>query len=142
MPSHYPINSSSLGFTSSISSTAVGSSAFVGGSSSYTRTATGAYANGNGASYSGKDYEALGKLQDVVWSDEEEEPECPLCMEELDPSDVHFKPCVCGYQVSSALTWNQLSSVLLLSISSRSDLPVLSPSYPYGFEWSLSRLST
>ncbi|KAJ9096355.1 hypothetical protein QFC21_005176 [Naganishia friedmannii] len=92
MPSHYPISSSSLGFTSSISSTAVGSSAFAGGSSSYTRTATGAYANGNGASYSGKDYEALGKLQDVVWSDEEEEPECPLCMEELDPSDVHFKP--------------------------------------------------
>jgi CCR4-NOT transcription complex subunit 4 len=38
----------------------------------------------------------------VVWSDEEEDPECPLCMEELDPSDVHFKPCVCGYQVSSA----------------------------------------
>ncbi|KAJ9119515.1 hypothetical protein QFC22_003223 [Naganishia vaughanmartiniae] len=99
MPSHYPINSSSLGFTSSISSTAVGSSAFAGGSSSYPRTATGAYANGNGASYSGKDYEALGKLQDVVWSDEEEEPECPLCMEELDPSDVHFKPCVCGYQI-------------------------------------------
>ncbi|KAJ9104215.1 hypothetical protein QFC19_004032 [Naganishia cerealis] len=92
MPSHYPINSSSLGFTSSISSTAVGSSAFAGGSSSYTRTASGTYANGNGASYSGKDYEALGKLQDVVWSDEEEEPECPLCMEELDPSDVHFKP--------------------------------------------------
>lgn len=104
MPSHYPINSSSLGFTSSISSTAVGSSAFAGGSgasSSYSRSAGAGAGYGNGASStSGKDYEALGKLQDVVWSDEEEEPECPLCMEELDPSDVHFKPCVCGYQVS------------------------------------------
>ena len=104
MPSHYPINSSSLGFTSSISSTAVGASAFVGGSSSssYGRSASGAYGANGLSSSSGKDYEALGKLQDVVWSDEEEDPECPLCMEELDPSDVHFKPCVCGYQVSSA----------------------------------------
>ncbi|GHJ86852.1 hypothetical protein NliqN6_3254 [Naganishia liquefaciens] len=101
MPSHYPINSSSLGFTSSISSTAVGASAFVGGSSSssYGRSASGAYGANGLSSSSGKDYEALGKLQDVVWSDEEEDPECPLCMEELDPSDVHFKPCVCGYQI-------------------------------------------
>lgn len=45
--------------------------------------------------------EVLKGLRDVVWSDDEEEQECPLCMEELDPSDVNFKPCVCGYQVSS-----------------------------------------
>lgn len=29
----------------------------------------------------------------------EEEPVCPLCLEELDLTDRHFKPCQCGYQV-------------------------------------------
>jgi hypothetical protein len=28
-----------------------------------------------------------------------EEAECPLCLEEMDISDLNFKPCVCGYQV-------------------------------------------
>jgi len=34
-------------------------------------------------------------------SDDEsdEEPECPLCMEALDETDIQFKPCKCGYQV-------------------------------------------
>ena len=25
--------------------------------------------------------------------------DCPLCLEELDISDLNFKPCPCGYQV-------------------------------------------
>ncbi|KAL7409206.1 RING/Ubox like zinc-binding domain-containing protein, partial [Mrakia frigida] len=30
---------------------------------------------------------------------QEEDPECPLCMEEMDLSDINFKPCPCGYQI-------------------------------------------
>lgn len=30
---------------------------------------------------------------------QDDDPECPLCMEEMDLSDVNFKPCPCGYQV-------------------------------------------
>lgn len=25
--------------------------------------------------------------------------DCPLCLEEMDISDLNFKPCACGYQV-------------------------------------------
>lgn len=28
----------------------------------------------------------------------QEEMDCPLCMEEMDISDLNFKPCPCGYQ--------------------------------------------
>ena len=31
---------------------------------------------------------------------EEDDYECPLCMEELDIADRNFKPCTCGYQVN------------------------------------------
>ncbi|KAG2228182.1 hypothetical protein INT45_009229 [Circinella minor] len=30
---------------------------------------------------------------------EEDDYECPLCMEELDIADRNFKPCTCGYQI-------------------------------------------
>lgn len=30
---------------------------------------------------------------------EEEEVDCPLCLEEMDGSDCRFKPCPCGYQI-------------------------------------------
>lgn len=40
------------------------------------------------------------RLQDAYWSDDEEDLECPLCLEEIDLSDANFKPCPCGYQVS------------------------------------------
>ncbi len=33
----------------------------------------------------------------------QEGAECPLCLEEMDISDLNFKPCVCGYQVSYRL---------------------------------------
>lgn len=36
--------------------------------------------------------------EDTYLSDEEE-LECPLCMEEFDISDRTFKPCPCGYQI-------------------------------------------
>jgi len=39
-------------------------------------------------------------LQDQFIDDEEEET-CPLCVEEFDLDDKNFKPCPCGYQVSS-----------------------------------------
>ncbi|TFK29817.1 hypothetical protein FA15DRAFT_663090 [Coprinopsis marcescibilis] len=41
----------------------------------------------------------LAGVQDAYWSDEEEDAECPLCLEEMDISDLNFKPCVCGYQI-------------------------------------------
>ncbi|KAF6765082.1 hypothetical protein DFP72DRAFT_870057 [Ephemerocybe angulata] len=41
----------------------------------------------------------LAGVQDAYWSDEEEDQDCPLCLEEMDISDLNFKPCVCGYQI-------------------------------------------
>ncbi|KAG8904962.1 transcriptional repressor general negative regulator of transcription subunit 4 [Tulasnella sp. 403] len=39
-------------------------------------------------------------VQDAYWSDDEEEqPECPLCVAEMDMDDLNFKPCPCGYQI-------------------------------------------
>ncbi len=35
---------------------------------------------------------------DSLWSPQED-AECPLCLEEMDISDLNFKPCPCGYQV-------------------------------------------
>lgn len=37
--------------------------------------------------------------QDTYWSDDGDENECPLCLEEIDISDANFKPCPCGYQI-------------------------------------------
>ncbi|KAI7866146.1 hypothetical protein BDF14DRAFT_1816629 [Spinellus fusiger] len=34
-----------------------------------------------------------------MFDSDEEEFECPLCMEELDIADRNFKPCACGYQI-------------------------------------------
>jgi CCR4-NOT transcription complex subunit 4 len=33
----------------------------------------------------------------------QETEECPLCLEEMDVSDLNFKPCPCGYQVIRVL---------------------------------------
>ncbi|KAI0094086.1 hypothetical protein BDY19DRAFT_920744 [Irpex rosettiformis] len=42
----------------------------------------------------------LAGVQDAYWSDDEtEDTECPLCLEEMDISDINFKPCPCGYQI-------------------------------------------
>lgn len=38
---------------------------------------------------------------DAMLSDDDEDEYCPLCIEPLDLSDKHFKPCPCGYQVCS-----------------------------------------
>ncbi|OBA25452.1 hypothetical protein HANVADRAFT_53921 [Hanseniaspora valbyensis NRRL Y-1626] len=38
---------------------------------------------------------------DSMLSDDEEDEYCPLCIEALDLSDKHFKPCPCGYQICS-----------------------------------------
>ena len=44
-------------------------------------------------------YEDEPEVETVVSDEEDEEPECPLCMEPLDATDRQFKPCKCGYQV-------------------------------------------
>ncbi|KAF8078074.1 hypothetical protein FPV67DRAFT_1662835 [Lyophyllum atratum] len=42
----------------------------------------------------------LAGVQDAYWSDDEaEDADCPLCLEEMDLSDLNFKPCICGYQI-------------------------------------------
>ncbi|KAF5357815.1 hypothetical protein D9756_001673 [Leucocoprinus leucothites] len=42
----------------------------------------------------------LAGVQDAYWSDDEaDDAECPLCLEEMDISDLNFKPCICGYQI-------------------------------------------
>ncbi|KAJ3147293.1 transcriptional repressor general negative regulator of transcription subunit 4 [Geranomyces michiganensis] len=40
-------------------------------------------------------------------SSDEEDLECPLCMEEIDISDKYFKPCPCGYQICR-FCWNHI----------------------------------
>ena len=32
-------------------------------------------------------------------TNEQDDMECPLCLEEIDISDANFKPCPCGYQI-------------------------------------------
>ncbi|KAH9180244.1 hypothetical protein EDB89DRAFT_2224101 [Lactarius sanguifluus] len=50
-------------------------------------------------------------VQDAYWSDEEEAKECPLCLEEMDISDLNFKPCQCEYQICR-FCWNHIRSNL------------------------------
>lgn len=54
----------------------------------------------------------LFSLYTMYSSSEEEEYDCPLCMEELDIADRNFRPCPCGYQVefgSFLTTWRLTS---------------------------------
>jgi CCR4-NOT transcription complex subunit 4 len=71
--------------------------------------------------------------------DVQEDAECPLCLEEMDISDLNFKPCVCGYQVRIHLCSqhfvHRLSESYLVS-----DLPILLASYQGEPQWSLPRL--
>ncbi|CEH17947.1 transcriptional repressor [Ceraceosorus bombacis] len=39
------------------------------------------------------------RVQDAYWSEDEEDMDCPLCLEEIDMSDANFRPCPCGYQI-------------------------------------------
>ncbi|KAF1984876.1 hypothetical protein K402DRAFT_413592 [Aulographum hederae CBS 113979] len=41
----------------------------------------------------------MSRIQQDQFIDDEEEEFCPLCVEELDLSDKHFRPCPCGYQI-------------------------------------------
>lgn len=76
----------------------------------------------------------LAGVQDAYWSDDEavrsllrvyfhksnfcceiqEDAECPLCLEEMDISDLNFKPCVCGYQVIPSQYPQVKKSLLIL----------------------------
>jgi hypothetical protein len=38
--------------------------------------------------------------KDIMLNSDDEDLDCPLCMEELDIADRNFRPCPCGYQVS------------------------------------------
>ncbi|WFD30050.1 RING-type E3 ubiquitin transferase [Malassezia sp. CBS 17886] len=42
---------------------------------------------------------AESRTQDAYWSDDNDDNECPLCLEEIDISDANFKPCPCGYRI-------------------------------------------
>ena len=35
----------------------------------------------------------------------QEDVDCPLCLEEMDLSDINFKPCPCGYQVRALIVY-------------------------------------
>ncbi|KAJ3410841.1 transcriptional repressor general negative regulator of transcription subunit 4 [Chytridiales sp. JEL 0842] len=45
------------------------------------------------------------------YSSDEEDLECPLCMEEIDITDKYFKPCPCGYQICR-FCWNHIKEDL------------------------------
>lgn len=67
--------------------------------------------------------------------------DCPLCLEEMDISDLNFKPCPCGYQVSTftflTLSKNK-SSKNQKKLNSRDptiDLSFLLASYQREFKW-------
>ncbi|KZO95169.1 hypothetical protein CALVIDRAFT_555866 [Calocera viscosa TUFC12733] len=65
-------------------------------------TATGLYHKAN----------VLASVQDAYWSDDEaEDNECPLCLEEMDLSDMNFKPCPCGYQICR-FCWHHIKTNL------------------------------
>ncbi|WWD16013.1 hypothetical protein CI109_100438 [Kwoniella shandongensis] len=51
------------------------------------------------ASSGGVSRDTLKGLQDVYWSEDEDDPDCLLCAEPLDLSDLNFKPCQCGLQI-------------------------------------------
>ncbi|EJD46065.1 hypothetical protein AURDEDRAFT_164723 [Auricularia subglabra TFB-10046 SS5] len=54
----------------------------------------------------------LAGVQDAYWSDDEnEDTECPLCMEQMDASDLGFKPCPCGYQICG-FCWHHIKQNL------------------------------
>ncbi|KAI0692994.1 hypothetical protein C8T65DRAFT_586147 [Cerioporus squamosus] len=54
----------------------------------------------------------LAGVQDAYWSDDEaDDAECPLCLEEMDISDLNFKPCPCGYQVCQ-FCWHHIKENL------------------------------
>ncbi|CEG65930.1 hypothetical protein RMATCC62417_02603 [Rhizopus microsporus] len=44
-------------------------------------------------------------------SSDEEDPDCPLCMEELDIADRNFRPCSCGYQICR-FCWHHIKTNL------------------------------
>ncbi|KAJ3107757.1 transcriptional repressor general negative regulator of transcription subunit 4 [Phlyctochytrium planicorne] len=45
------------------------------------------------------------------YTSEDEDLECPLCMEEIDITDKYFKPCPCGYQICR-FCWNHIKEDL------------------------------
>ncbi|KAJ1545040.1 transcriptional repressor general negative regulator of transcription subunit 4, partial [Nowakowskiella sp. JEL0078] len=47
----------------------------------------------------------------LSYSSDEEDLECPLCMEEIDVTDKYFKPCPCGYQICR-FCWNHIKENL------------------------------
>ncbi|KAG9125831.1 transcriptional repressor general negative regulator of transcription subunit 4 [Ceratobasidium sp. 392] len=68
-------------------------------------------ANGHSGASHAKSH-VLAGVQDAYWSDDEAENlECPLCLEEMDLSDLHFKPCPCGYQICN-FCWHHIKENL------------------------------
>jgi hypothetical protein len=65
--------------------------------------------------------------------------DCPLCLEEMDVSDLNFKPCPCGYQVRFQLL---LAGRKGREAHNNVDLSVLLPSHQREPEWEVSGLSS
>lgn len=77
----------------------------------------------------GDDYHHTSSLvshQQQQWSDSEDEggsdggdaveaEDCPLCLEEMDESDVRFIPCPCGYQVQPRMLWGVLIDLTVVA---------------------------
>ncbi|KAI9207632.1 RING/Ubox like zinc-binding domain-containing protein [Polychytrium aggregatum] len=47
----------------------------------------------------------------MSYSSDDEDLECPLCLEEIDLTDKYFKPCPCGYQICR-FCWNHINENL------------------------------
>jgi hypothetical protein len=88
---------------------------------------------------------------------DEDDFDCPLCMEELDISDRNFRPCPCGYQVTKRQRTLKWSKVLerenvdeltkkifchFLPPKHDIDLPLLLAPHQRRLEWSLPSLSS
>lgn len=73
---------------------------------------------------------------------DDEDLDCPLCMEEFDIADRNFRPCPCGYQVKR----HNLLQVPKADVSScydnTLDLPFLLAPHQVKSQWALSSLST
>lgn len=49
----------------------------------------------------------MNRTKEDSFISDEDDNDCPLCMEEFDLSDKNFKPCPCGYQVCQ-FCWNNI----------------------------------
>lgn len=61
--------------------------------------------------------------------EEEEAPSCPLCLEELDATDLAVRACQCGYQVRLVLLGRAMACPYLSPVLLNLGLPLVSSPY-------------